>query len=139
VVLSKEYIAGLIDGEGCIGIYEYNNRHSFSFRVQLKGCFPRELIELLKREYGGSIFQGKQKNPKHRDFTQWAVISKYAVRFIQELLPHMIIKKEEAKLFLEAWEYYHSLPCHGNKGRQEEELIQMRYYVDILKGLKRGQ
>ena len=48
------YAAGLIDGEGYIGIIKDNSNHSYNIRVQIsmsdKGKFA---LERMKDKYGG--------------------------------------------------------------------------------------
>ena len=99
--LSWKYIAGFVDGEGCIDI-----QHS-------KGCYviPRlrialsaegkEVVEILQNNFGGSIYLRASKNPNWSDAYSWEITGyKRVASFLRNIVNHLIIKKEQARLIL---------------------------------------
>ena len=105
-MLSKFYIAGLLDGEGCFLIKTIKGNRpnakniTYTTRIQLNITF-KKITELLKEQYGGSIYRIKRNNPKHRDTYLWVITSQKAKKLLMDVIPHLIIKRKEAKILLE--------------------------------------
>ena len=100
------YLAGIIDGEGFIGIHSCTKRKNKSSFYQVRvGVINtnRELLDWIKLKFGGSVCsRGKPTNPeKHRQCYQWRVEAKKAGELIRLVLPYLIIKTEQAKIVLE--------------------------------------
>ena len=95
------YIAGIIDGEGSIGINKiinYNGTKTPYYRLLVQvdmvdGCIPQWLYE----SFGGSILARKRKEPR-RAITQWQIANKQATEFLQAILPYLRIKKPQAEI-----------------------------------------
>lgn len=98
------YLAGLFDGEGCITSYggKRQDRSSFSapaVSVQISNSNLDVLI-LAQNTFGGKIYSKCIKNPKYKPQWTWIVRGKEAERFLSDLLPHLIIKRTQAKIGL---------------------------------------
>ena len=89
------YVAGIIDGEGCIGI------HSNTVRVAVKQT-NEWLIKFLKMNFGGHLVYQKHSwgNPRSKPIWSWAVDAKKAHEFLQLILPYLQIKRPQAELAL---------------------------------------
>lgn len=103
--LSWKYVAGLIDGEGCIDLQhiyhrEYPDKHYYTPRVRVtlvESC--RFVLEILQNNYGGS-FQIKDRNfenPVWQNAVTWTIQGKKIRPFLQNIVNHLLIKKEQAK------------------------------------------
>ncbi len=104
-MITKEYLAGFIDGEGSIALYKHKDK-----RVQ-KGytLHPRfeinntneAILKAIQKEIGGKIrIKSNQKNckiVKVIDFQDYNQIR----NILEILLPILVIKKEQAKLMIE--------------------------------------
>ena len=94
------YAAGLIDGEGCISI-AHRDMKSFSARIDVgmssKGmpCLVR-----LKDHFGGQIRKTRHKSEKWEEAHAWALFGKTTVPFLEAILPHLVLKKEQAEYAL---------------------------------------
>ena len=98
-MLSKEYIAGLFDGEGHVSITE---------SLRKGGNYPKLLIKItntflpvleeIQLIYGGSFY----KQPKAKDhYLQVHVLSlsvEQSKTFLKDILPFLVIKKDGAGL-----------------------------------------
>lgn len=96
------YIAGFIDGEGCIRIAK---------RKQRRSIYPRYILTIVvgntnilplrfcKRRFGGKIKLKKMKGNRFQAY-HWVISGKRASRVLERLLPYFIIKKKEALLGL---------------------------------------
>lgn len=104
------YLAGFIDGEGSIFIttrkpriekennYQYSVQHYLYLVVVNTNPKP---IKLLKEVFGGRIYSLRGTSCGWRPTWRWETVCKKAESIIRELLPYLIVKKEEAELALE--------------------------------------
>jgi hypothetical protein len=100
------YIAGILDGEGCISIIRQVNRHRnssvwFYLRIRIASNH-RGMLEWLQARLGRgtNILRMTAPRPGHRqgwqlDLTHWR-----AADLLVKLNPFMIIKKSQAELAL---------------------------------------
>lgn len=103
--LSWKYVAGLIDGEGCIDLQhiyhrEYPDKHYFTPRIRVTFVQSCEfLLELLQNNYGGScaITTRNFTNPVWQNAVTWVIQGKKVRPFLQNIANHMLIKKEQAR------------------------------------------
>jgi len=92
------YLAGIVDGEGCIGVYE--SRRSHSARGILHICqlsianTDYQLMDIFSQHFGGWITT--RPCPPGKDMYYWQVSSERAEPIIRNLLPYLRIKKEQA-------------------------------------------
>ncbi len=97
------YAAGIIDGEGCIGLNrlsrEENRRTRYTLRVTV-GITDPCLPLFLQEKFGGSVWSCKHKNPKHKDTWFWCLRAKKTVPFLMGILPYLRIKHPQAELAL---------------------------------------
>lgn len=96
------WAAGFFDGEGCIFGYESvqgGRWRSFSFGLQV--CqVSREPLDELQAAYGGGVRFQAQSNPRHRDQFAWSIKGLEAAWFLEDVLPHLRVKYEEARVAL---------------------------------------
>jgi len=85
------YIAGIVDGEGCIEI-NYIHPH---IRMQLANT-NFELVTWLCR-FGGKIYYPRVTNPKWKPQAYWSVVRRLEVAsLLSQIEPHLIVKRERA-------------------------------------------
>lgn len=134
--LSWKYIAGLIDGEGCLDLQitnhkDYPGRPYIRPRVRLALVeSSRFVLEILQANHGGSIFDDKRskQNPVWQDACYWSVFGKQARPFLQNIVNHLEIKKEQAKILI--WMIDNVMGKHVSKELRE-------HLRDELKAMKR--
>ena len=102
--LSREYIAGILDGEGCISIYHQKVQKgkvylSYNVRV-IVGMTDPLVVHLLRDQYGGSVWLRKRPAPWKASYT-WCLTGKIVEKFLNDILPFLMIKKGQAMLALE--------------------------------------
>jgi hypothetical protein len=103
------YAAGLFDGEGSILITKhYCNRPTKPYRrFQLKvsiGMTHYPTVEALYQRFGGSIIRNDSAHnnrPANRIQYHWYSWSDHAYRFLVEVEPFLITKREEVLLGIE--------------------------------------
>ena len=99
------YIAGIIDGEGCLRIGKCSGKKTmestrsintkYAAYIQV-GMVERVIPELLKSQFGGSVRE--ECVPDRRSVWRWVLSSRLQVtKVAKTLLPYLIIKKKHAK------------------------------------------
>ena len=106
--ISVKYLAGLIDGEGCIDWgFNYDkklNKRYIRPRLRITLTKPGyEVIDLLVNNFGGNVEVRIPNNPKWTPSKTWYATSTKAVTVLNHVKNSLIIKKEQAKLAI-AWE-----------------------------------
>lgn len=99
--LSWKYIAGLIDGEGCIDVQVTNGVYVRP-RVRI-GMTKSSLfvLEILKENHGGYLNYRNTDNPNWEDSVCWELVGYSQVcSFLRNIVNHLLIKQEQAKLIL---------------------------------------
>ena len=106
-VISAEYVAGFLDGEGSVSLNitgkKPSNRQQVSFPVKCSNT-DEKIIRDLREQYGGSVSAGRPL-PKHQPFWVWTIQGAAAAALLREIRPFMRIKHRQADLALEYWEW----------------------------------
>ena len=130
--LSPEYIAGIIDGEGCVSIYHQEKKCGkiyFSYNVRIMiGMTDDRVIKILQEQYGGSIWEQKQREGWKNSKT-WYLTGKKVEGFLNDILPFLIIKKDQARLALELREHINKRKRtrKGFRGLRSIDKCEMEY------------
>ena len=108
-MLNIAYLAGLIDGEGCISIFRHKNdgcrEDHYSYRplVQVAMVY-KPLIKMLHVQYGGQYADKKPGDETRRNYAQWSLRGGRCVDLLRQLEPLLICKKEEARHVIAFWD-----------------------------------
>jgi hypothetical protein len=98
--LTAAYVAGLIDGEGCLWIQNKSNRW-FTPRCDIGMTIKaRPILEKLKAQYGGSLGSHRKATKEWEAALRWAVSGQDCRRMLEEIAPHLILKAEQARLLM---------------------------------------
>ena len=95
------YMAGIVDGEGCIAIDRFTNKNlpSYCYRLKLRVTNTNHwLIEQMKYYFGGNIKTVRPRNEKVKQAWEWYLAGKPASLCLKFLLPYLHIKKPQAEL-----------------------------------------
>ena len=102
------YTAGILDGEGCISIYISKRwdkmQDKFVFRPVLEISIyqaDKVLIDWLVYHYGGKMYEHTMKNSTRPGYQWTAPRGKARENFILEILPYLLLKRNQALLALE--------------------------------------
>lgn len=106
--LDIRYVAGLFDGEGWVTIGKqnlggYRQYSDLYVRYQLITGIQmtyRPIIEQLHQQFGGGLSLRKYAKETHRRGYMWKVVSDPAAVFLRQLLPYLVVKKDEAEVGL---------------------------------------
>lgn len=123
--LSWKYIAGLIDGEGCLDVQvthhkDYPGRPYMVPRIRVALTEPSKFIlDVLHANHGGNVWEAKRAkmSANWQNAFYWQVQGKQARPFLQNIVNHLEIKKEQAKLLI--WMIDNVMGKHGNNECRE--------------------
>lgn len=94
------YLAGMIDGEGTVGIYEARSTRSLriSHYVQVTVVnTDLALMDWLTATFGGRVDRRRDpsRNPTHKQPYAWRVHGPNAAALLEAVEPYMVIKSEQ--------------------------------------------
>ena len=145
--ITLAYLAGIIDGEGCIAIYGYHGKwiashgkRSVVFRLDVKvGMGEPQAVEMLCATFGGSICtRGKMPIGGIKPSYQWCVSGKLAIACLRQIVSYLHVKRSQAELALEFNDVRLSLGHkYGRNPYTKEELVRLVQYGEKLKEAKR--
>lgn len=130
------YIAGLIDGEGCINVHVDNRSNSLIPRIRVAMC-DKEAVMWLQKNIDGSnkiIYKDiRKKYPDHSPVFEWCIQGIKAVSFAKVLTPFLKVKKRQSRL-LAKW----PIGIPPGQGRKvEPKMLKERIKIhDELRKLK---
>jgi len=92
------YLAGFIDGEGCIEIHRNKRgKDYFNLRLDITQVY-KPVLASIQKDYGGYLIRshGPRPNKSSRWYVEWS--GEKAKDLIKLVLPYLIVKKKQAKL-----------------------------------------
>jgi len=102
------YLAGIVDGEGCIHIGKDNgswgNRTPRYILVLQVSMVDKTPLLLAQFAFGGYLRLRHRKNLKWKPLWEWGIKSAKAVSCLRDLLPYLRTKRAEAELGITFWE-----------------------------------
>lgn len=117
--IKLSYIAGLIDGEGCIGMYLNSHNGNYQLRLSIEMTIKSGL-DLVYEVFGGKWYYRPPCVPTREKYTIM-LFNKEAFFALKELEKYLIVKKEHAKIIQEAdW-----VSFKNKKMTDEQQLIRV--------------
>ena len=120
------YMAGIIDGEGCISINYARKSGEYRMRISITNT-DRILLDWVQERYGGYIYERKKQMPHYKRKYEWCIFAHRPQRkFIEALAETLIIKRDRALIGLE---FLNLVGQRGEEVRKKREQI----YLSISK------
>jgi hypothetical protein len=132
------YIAGIIDGEGCIGL----SRNRTKKQRQKNPKYQSEIcvINTNKGLVDWLVRAGGLVNVRPRNDERWKVAYRWRIKeslhpdFLRAILPYLVIKRKQAELIIQYCETKISHIRQGNKrDMSDEELAKRESYYQQMK------
>lgn len=101
-IKTKAYAAGLIDGDGYLGITHAQSQRRYQVEIVV-GTTCRPLAKWLVKHFGGTFIVRPPPKPDTQNvWYMWRVTGKQSQKkFLSAIQPHLVLKKEQAKNLLE--------------------------------------
>lgn len=129
--ISIDYLAGLFDGEGSIGIYSNGKTNGSVVRVQTVqniNTISLPMWQSLAGQYGGYVTYTISSSGRPK--MNWQMSGKTAVDFLRFISPHLIMKKPQADLVI-SW-FDSRPPLLRVKGRIQARTEEDRIYTKTV-------
>ena len=138
------YLAGVMDGEGCIHIARLNDNRprlvgrepTMSYRVYVQvSMVDRVGVSLFEEIFGGCVMFSRRtgRSAKYRPIWRWDISSGRAVYVIDTLLPWLRVKRPQALLALE---FGRGVKQPGYRGYTTEQVAEKHALHLRMRGLK---
>ena len=102
-MISPQYMAGMLDADGCFMIPRRPARlrtsPTYLIEVRLTNTDEPMMLQVQK-EYGGLLYGKELPNPLHKKRYDLRWVSLKAENLLVEIYPYLIIKKQQADLLL---------------------------------------
>lgn len=105
------YIAGIIDGEGCITvsirspILKYGEISQVYAPTVSVNMTDKNIIHWLQNITGeGKVYFQKSRNYRHKDLWTWRLCTRNGTRLLKQIKPYLKVKRLQAELFMECAE-----------------------------------
>jgi hypothetical protein len=126
------YAAGIIDGEGTIGIHRRRERSTYRSLMKVGMCDP-EAVQFLHALFGGYHIPARithKSCPQHRPQEEWGAAAKEAANICRVILPFLKIKRRQALNLIELQDLHAKIQedtrsqraarFHGRYGRPDK-------------------
>ena len=111
--LDLAYVAGLIDGEGCVHLCV--TRGTYRARVTVGMTEPAiPLLQWLHNSLGGSLTKSRQATSTWSAAWVWTLTGTAAADLLKSIQPYLRMKQEQARLVLEVEAVRNGLPRRPN-------------------------
>lgn len=116
------YLAGIIDGEGCINISRITRNNSLEYKARFNVVSTDEvLIDWLQSHFKGYKYKRTThliKHPTWKIKYEWHLcFSKESVKLLKQIIPFLVIKGKQLEIVIEYLKT--TLGKHGHKLTQE--------------------
>lgn len=108
-MISSQYAAGFMDGEGCINAS--SSRSTTYIRVLIVNT-NKEILELLKQQWGGDIKENKRHKANWKTSFTWRISHSSCLIFLKEIYPFLVVKKKQAEA---AFIFFDNRPGKGKR------------------------
>jgi len=95
--VEKAYIAGIVDGEGTIGLWRHYKNETATPNVTIANN-SLSLLQWIKSKAGGNICSKKKRQAHHDNSYALSIKQDRAINFLNEIKGYLIIKKQQAEL-----------------------------------------
>ena len=131
----RAYIAGIIDGEGCITLSQTKTRYN---KETYRAMITVETTSYVLQQYlvkitGQGDIRRKPQKGNHKDRFLWCLAGKSVIRnFLLEIETYLVIKKQHANIMLD---FLAEDELHYGKGCIAEHIERYRIYRQLFRQL----
>lgn len=130
--MTPEYAAGFFDGEGCVNCS--SNRNNFFVRILVVNT-NLDVLKAFQEVWGGDINANYKSKSHWKQAYTWRLQHKAATNFLEEILPFLIVKKQQA---IAAIAFNEMRPGQGNKWTEQSKTQAIDLLNKIRQSNKKG-
>lgn len=130
------WVAGIVDGEGCLTLTSNGSISGFSPRLRIS-MTDQEAVERVARIIGqGSVVRTKPQTPKHKPQYVWELTCQKAVIAIKMFKPYLFIKDQQADILIR---YDEEVRCEFGQRPTLDQIHLGKFLAEEIRKLnKRG-
>jgi hypothetical protein len=139
--LDLAYLAGIIDGEGCISILRHARTTHYDVRLGIVNT-STDLIVWINDTFGPGVLHVKPKQVAHwKTSYEWCIGSISAYLILKSVLPMLRVKSKQAQIAMRFVELVHSKSCQQQRVSEQHlaEREKLRLELISLNGRQRCQ
>ena len=129
------YLAGIIDGEGSIGIYARAKGSSNYFLKLMIANTSEPLIKWIRTRFGGATVFTRYDNPAHRPTWNITIYQQHVADVLRACRPYMVAKADQADLAIDFAENFRT--SRGRWVVPVEEVERRKSYSERMMALNR--
>lgn len=114
--LDRAYLAGVIDADGCIGIYRNGTGTKLVLQISSSST---KLMNWLQARLRKNVITYQPQSPKRQLVRNWVIRGSEAKVVLAQVFPYLVIKSKQAKLALE-------YPIYGEGQRNNPAMAVIR-------------
>lgn len=136
--LSKDYMAGLFDGEGWFSISRakgshYRSTREWAYQVHAAMTLREKVIvDHFCYRFGGTVNKMKSRSEKHSDYWHWRITGKNVADFATGMMGHLHMKRDQA---IVAASFQREKGLQGNQPISDERYQLYQDYYEQMKSL----
>ena len=130
--MTPQYAAGFFDGEGCVNCA--STRNNTYVRILIVNT-NFEVLKTFQNTWGGDINLNYKAKSHWKQAYTWRLQPKAATDFLNEILPFLIIKNQQAEA---AIAFNNLRPGQGNKWSNEAKFKANEFIAKIKQCNKKG-
>ena len=135
--LDLAYLAGIIDGEGTIGIYKGAEPFNYHLALIITNTYA-PMLDWVRARTGGSLTRHTPETARHKQGWQVVVWQARAADVIRLCQPYLIVKAQQADLALRFMSDYVSFRGR-NSPVTEEQVAKRRWYYEQSLAINGGK
>ena len=98
--ITPAYVAGLVDGEGCITIEVARKRFFYPRLYMGMSAKALPILELIHKEYGGTLRQHRAETLRWSAAWMLSIVGVPVIPLLEAIQPHLILKAEQCSIAL---------------------------------------
>lgn len=137
------YLAGIIDGEGTIGITELKPRYKPGDRKQRRKSTSHKpyvavvmcdetIPTWIKGNFGGYLYNYPGRKATHKSTWRWCMNNRPAAEFCSIVRPYLKLKKPQADLVVQFYEDERIVHTRRRSGIPEDELKVRHSFIEAI-------
>ena len=134
--MNDDYLAGFVDGEGCLTLTYLADRHAYRAYVSVSNT-DETIIRKIRDYLNCGHVVRLPRHGNHRDAWQWTLMSKkHIVPLLERLIPKLYVKKQQAMLVME---FFRSSTPQGHHLTGDERAVKTALLTTMRALNQRGQ
>ena len=140
MTISLDYLAGYFDADGSVAITRQRNKNGHmihQIKATLVSICPDIPMEFRNR-FGGTCLVtdwNNRQNPNNRVRMDWSTTSKNCKLFLEEVVPLLVLKQDQATVALELQASLDEYPGGIKRENPEYEAV-MRYRLSLYEKIR---